>query len=310
MCGVCGCGGQDARIDGASGTAAPAGHHAHPHHEHDHDHGQHGRAPTGPEGAGHVARAGDRPGEHGPDGAPTADAGVETRLVAVEAAILARNDALAAANRARLAETSTLALDLVAAPGAGKTTLLVATIAAIGDAYPVAVVEGDQQTTHDADRIRAAGAPAVQVNTGRGCHLDAAMVGRALDRLPLGPGGVLFVENVGNLVCPAAFDLGEAAKVVIVSVAEGEDKPLKYPDAFAAAGLVVISKTDIAAACGADVDRLATNARRVNPLAPVLRVSARTGEGMEAWLGWLAARRGAIRGAPAAPDPATTAAAG
>jgi hydrogenase nickel incorporation protein HypB len=218
----------------------------------------------------------------------------QARLVAIETDILAKNDALAAANRRRLAETATLALNLVSSPGAGKTTLLVRTIEALAGRFPVAVIEGDQQTSNDADRIRATGAPAVQVNTGKGCHLDASMVGRALDALAPAPQGVLFVENVGNLVCPAAFDLGEDAKVVVFSATEGEDKPLKYPDMFAAATLALLSKTDLAPHCDADLDLAEANARRVNPAIAVLRLSARTGEGMAAWIDWIAARRRAV----------------
>jgi hydrogenase nickel incorporation protein HypB len=182
-----------------------------------------------------------------------------------------------------------LALNLVSSPGSGKTTLLCATIRALGDA-PLAVIEGDQQTSHDADRIRATGARAVQINTGKGCHLDAAMVGRAIDDLRPRPGSYLFIENVGNLVCPAAFDLGEEAKVAILSVTEGEDKPLKYPDMFTAAKLAILTKVDLAAACDADLAAYEANLRRVNPAIEVLRLSARSGEGMKAWTDWLAAR--------------------
>jgi hydrogenase nickel incorporation protein HypB len=205
--------------------------------------------------------------------------------------ILADNDRHAARNRQRLAASRTLALNLVSSPGSGKTTLLVSTIAALSGTVPVGVIEGDQQTSADADRIRAAGAPAIQINTGKGCHLDAHMVGHALDSLSAQAGGYLFIENVGNLVCPAAFDLGEAAKVAIVSVTEGEDKPLKYPDIFAAASLVLVNKVDLVPHVGADVGLLIANARRVNPDVTVLTVSARTGEGLDAWLAWLDARR-------------------
>ena len=215
-------------------------------------------------------------------------------MIEIETDILSKNDAYARTNRSRLAGLATLALNLVSSPGSGKTTLLCRTIADIAGRYPVAVIEGDQQTTNDADRIRATGAPAVQVNTGKGCHLDAHMVGHAIDHLALQPFGVLFIENVGNLVCPAAFDLGETAKVAILSVTEGEDKPLKYPDMFAAARLVLINKTDLAPHCDADLDLCEANARRVNPDVEILRVSARTGEGMDAWLQWIAREREAV----------------
>jgi hydrogenase nickel incorporation protein HypB len=184
-----------------------------------------------------------------------------------------------------------VALNFVSSPGSGKTTLLVRTIASLADSVPVAVIEGDQQTSVDADRIRAAGAPAVQINTGKGCHLDAHMVGHALDRLPALNHSFLFIENVGNLVCPAAFDLGEAAKVAIVSVTEGDDKPLKYPDIFAAASLILVNKIDLAPHVDADLGALIANAHRVNPDVTVLAVSARSGEGLDAWLAWLHAQR-------------------
>jgi hydrogenase nickel incorporation protein HypB len=204
----------------------------------------------------------------------------------VETAILSKNDGLAASNRRVLKALGALAVNLVSSPGSGKTTLLCRTIEMLG-AAPLAVIEGDQQTSHDADRIRATGARAVQVNTGKGCHLDAQMVGHAMAALALDPGSFLFIENVGNLVCPAAFDLGEDAKVVVLSVTEGEDKPLKYPDMFTAARLALLNKTDLAPHCDVDLDRYEANMRRVNPGIIILRVSARTGEGMEDWTRWL-----------------------
>ena len=214
----------------------------------------------------------------------------QERLIAVETSILSKNDALAAENRRALAARQVLALNLVSSPGSGKTTLLCETIRAMG-ARPLAVIEGDQQTSADADRIRATGAPAIQVNTGKGCHLDAAMVGHALTALNLPQGACLFIENVGNLVCPAGFDLGEDAKVAILSVTEGEDKPLKYPDMFTAARLAILNKIDLAPYCGADLAAYRANLRRVNPHIEILEVSARTGEGMQGWLNWLAARQ-------------------
>ena len=212
------------------------------------------------------------------------------RRVAVEQDILARNNAHAQANRARLAARGIFALNLVSSPGSGKTTLLVKTIEALKGGRDIAVIEGDQQTDLDADRIRATGAPAVQINTGKGCHLDAPMVGRALDQLPLAEGGLLMIENVGNLVCPASFDLGEAHKVVILSVTEGEDKPLKYPDMFRASSLVLINKCDLLPHVDFDVDRAIAFARQVNPDIESIRVSAKTGEGMEDWLAWIGQR--------------------
>lgn len=209
----------------------------------------------------------------------------------VERDILEKNDRFAGANRRRFAEARALALNLVSSPGAGKTTLLVKTLEDLRGTVPVAVVEGDQQTRLDAQRIAATGVPAVQVNTGTMCHLDAQMVGDALDRVPIPERGILFVENVGNLVCPAGFDLGEAAKVVLVSVTEGEDKPLKYPYMFRAARLVLVTKVDLLPHLDFDVAALEDNVRLVNPGAGVLRVSARSGEGLDGWYRWLDARR-------------------
>ena len=213
------------------------------------------------------------------------------RRVSLEQNLLAKNDALAALNRQAFAERGILALNLVSSPGSGKTTLLEQTILLLKGRVPVVVIEGDQQTSQDADRIRAAGAPAVQINTGKGCHLDAHMVGHALESLAPAAGSVLMIENVGNLVCPAAFDLGEAHKVVILSVTEGEDKPLKYPDMFAAADLMLLNKVDLLPHLRFDVDRCLGYAQRVNPGIRILHVSAQTGAGMEAWLAWIEAGR-------------------
>ncbi|MBE2277228.1 MAG: hydrogenase nickel incorporation protein HypB [Rhodobacteraceae bacterium] len=213
----------------------------------------------------------------------------QTRLIEVETSILAKNDGFAASNRRLLEALGVLALNLVSSPGSGKTTLLCRTIEALGN-VPLAVIEGDQQTSADADRIRATGARAIQINTGKGCHLDAQMVGHAIDSLRPQPASFLFIENVGNLVCPAAFDLGEAAKVAILSVTEGEDKPLKYPDMFTAARLAILNKLDLAPHCDANLELYEANLRRVNPKIEILRLSARTGEGMAEWLAWLRAR--------------------
>jgi hydrogenase nickel incorporation protein HypB len=215
------------------------------------------------------------------------------RAIKLEAAVLSANDRIAHVNRAYFESHRVAAYNLVSSPGSGKTTLLVATIEALGrerPALPLAVVEGDQQTSHDAQRIRAAGAPAVQVNTGKGCHLDAPMVAAACERLhdALGErGSLLLIENVGNLVCPALWDLGERAKVAILSVTEGDDKPIKYPDLFAAARLMVLTKVDLLPHVDFDVARCIDYARRVNPGIEVLLLSARSGQGMPAWLEWL-----------------------
>jgi hydrogenase nickel incorporation protein HypB len=207
--------------------------------------------------------------------------------VRIEEDILAANDALADVNRRALRDRGIFALNLVSSPGAGKTTLLVRTIAALRDSVPVSVIEGDQQTSLDADRIRNAGAAAVQINTGKGCHLDAHMVGHALARLDPPEGSLLMIENVGNLVCPAAFDLGEAHKVVVLSVTEGSDKPLKYPDMFRAADLMLVNKSDLLAYVDFDVDAAIGYARRMRPNLDAIVVSATTGEGFDAWLAWL-----------------------
>ena len=169
----------------------------------------------------------------------------QAQMVKIERDILGKNDARADQNRAWLRAHGIFALNLVSSPGSGKTSLLVRTLQALGGRVPAAVIEGDQQTEFDAERIRATGAPALQINTGKGCHLDADMVARALPRMALADGSLLLIENVGNLVCPAAFDLGEAHKVAILSVTEGEDKPLKYPDMFAAADLMLLNKVDL-----------------------------------------------------------------
>ncbi len=224
---------------------------------------------------------------HTADALAAGPAATTSRMVQIERDILASNDAIARRNRAWLAERGTFALNLVSSPGSGKTTLLVRTIEQLAGRLPVAVIEGDQQTSFDADRIRATGAPAIQINTGKGCHLDAAMVETALGRLPLADGAVLMVENVGNLVCPAGFDLGEAHKVVVLSVTEGEDKPLKYPDMFHAASLMLLNKVDLLPHLSFDVERCLANARRVNPAIEILQVSATTGQGMAAWLAWI-----------------------
>lgn len=228
------------------------------------------------------------------------------RTVRLEADVLGANDRIAAANRRHFDAHGVTVLNLLSGPGAGKTTLLVATLRALQRRRPalaLGVIEGDQQTSRDAERIRAVGVPAIQVNTGKGCHLDARMVADAFARLPLhghahdhahdhdghrtpAP-ALLLIENVGNLVCPALWDLGERAKVALLSVTEGDDKPLKYPDLFAAASLLLVSKTDLLPHVDFDVARCIDHARRVNPRIEVLQVSASRGDGLDAWLDWL-----------------------
>jgi hydrogenase nickel incorporation protein HypB len=230
----------------------------------------------------------------------------QERAIQIELDVLGANKAVAQHNRAHFASHGVSAFNLVSGPGSGKTTLLCASIKALlkrVPKLPVAVIEGDQQTSLDADRIRATGAVAIQVNTGKGCHLDAPMVARAFGQLDWHAGAhehtqdhahnahaapsILFIENVGNLVCPALWDLGEDAKVVILSVTEGEDKPLKYPDIFAAASLMLINKVDLLPYLRFDVVKCIDYARRINPAIRVLLVSAQTGQGMDAWLDWV-----------------------
>jgi len=215
----------------------------------------------------------------------------QDRLVKIEQNILTKNDGYAESNRRWLAERGVLALNLVSSPGAGKTTLLVETLNALKDQLPLGVIEGDQETANDADRIRETETPAIQINTGKGCHLDAHMVGHALQELPIKTGGVVFIENVGNLVCPAAFDLGEAAKVVILSVTEGEDKPIKYPDMFAAADIMILSKTDLLPHLDFDVDQAIEHAHTVNPGLEIVQVSAKTGQGLDNWTDQIVSRQ-------------------
>jgi hydrogenase nickel incorporation protein HypB len=283
MCTICGCGSDTVQVEGRKSAVDD---HWHQHadgswHRHDPPGGEHRHQHAGPDRqAGYVASLlatrNSRPA------APPA-----SRVVEVEQALLAKNDAIAAQNRKLLADRGIFALNLVSSPGAGKTSLLVRTIEAWKDSAPIAVIEGDQQTSRDADRVRAAGARAVQINTGKGCHLDARMVASALDQLSPAEASLLLIENVGNLVCPAAFDLGEAHKVAILSVTEGEDKPLKYPDMFRAADLVVLSKIDLLPYVDFDPETALDYARRVRPGIEVIRLSSKTGEGFDAWLAWL-----------------------
>ncbi len=210
----------------------------------------------------------------------------------VEEDILGRNNRIAARNRALFAGKGVFVLNLVSSPGSGKTTLLERTLADLAGRHRCAVVEGDQQTDNDAVRIAATGVPVKQVNTGAGCHLDAHMICHAVEGFDLDGLDLLFIENVGNLVCPAAFDLGEAHKVVVLSVTEGEDKPLKYPQMFHNSDVMLLNKTDLLPHLDFDVARCREMARRVNPGITIFELSARTGEGMGAWYGWLAARVG------------------
>jgi hydrogenase nickel incorporation protein HypB len=268
MCATCGCGDDGSTITVMSARAKsrpdlPG--HSHPHdhthpHEHDHDHQD----------------------DH--------DGHVHTETISLEQKVLAKNDLLAEQNRKWLAERDIVAFNLTSSPGAGKTTLLERTIRDLVGHRPVAVIEGDQETLLDAERIKAAGARAVQVNTGAGCHLDSDMVRRALEALDPEPGSILFIENVGNLVCPALFDLGELSKVVVISVTEGDDKPIKYPHMFAAAGLVIVNKTDLLPYVNFDLETCCAYVRSLNPGADILPMSATTGDGSAPWYEWIDVR--------------------
>ncbi len=251
MCDSCGCGQPSDAV-----TFRKPGEMEHHHHDHTHDH------------------------DHG-----------SGRTIDIKQDVLQQNNMLAQRNRGWFEAKNILALNLVSSPGSGKTTLLVRTITHLKTDIPISVIEGDQQTLTDANRIAATGAEVVQVNTGHGCHLDAEMVRKALQKLAPAENSIVMVENVGNLVCPALFDLGEASKVVIISVTEGDDKPLKYPTMFAASDLCIINKIDLLPYVDFDVDKCEKAAVQVNPELEFLRVSATTGEGMDQWYDWLRARR-------------------
>jgi hydrogenase nickel incorporation protein HypB len=209
------------------------------------------------------------------------------RLIRVEQDILAKNNSYAEQNRQYFQQHGIFALNFVSSPGAGKTTLLVATINALKNTRPIAVIEGDQQTDLDADRIRATGIAALQINTGKACHLDAHDIGHAVQDLQVADKSLLVIENVGNLVCPSSFDLGEAHKVVVLSVTEGDDKPLKYPDMFQAADLMIINKIDLLPYTNFNIERCVEFAKRINPNIEVLQLAATQEQTLGSWLAWL-----------------------
>ena len=287
----------------AHGEAHDHHHHDHPHthadgtthtHDHAHAHGHdHTHAASHDHAHEHAHSHPHAPGvvgdlDYGTGPARAHVPGMsQARMVQIEQDILSKNNTYARANRRWFDERGIFALNLVSSPGSGKTTLLCKTIAQLKGELVINVVEGDQQTANDAERIRATGVPALQINTGKGCHLDGHMVGHAVERLKPADHSLFLIENVGNLVCPAAFDLGEHHKVAILSVTEGEDKPLKYPDMFAAADVMLLNKCDLLPYLQFDADLAEANARRVNPKLVVFRVSATTGEGMAAWLDWI-----------------------
>ena len=265
MCSTCGCSdGAETRLTVFSGDQKAAHYHGEHHHDHSHD------------GHEHHHHDHDEGHEH-----PT------SRTLQLEQDILAKNNHLAEHNRGWLEGREILAFNLMSSPGAGKTSLLERTIRELGAEIPICVVEGDQETTLDAERIGATGCRAVQINTGSGCHLDAAMIADALKRLKPVSGSVLMIENVGNLVCPALFDLGESARIVIASVTEGEDKPLKYPHMFRAADVMILNKIDLLPYVPFNVDRCIGYARQINPALKVLQVSVLKGDGMDEWYSFL-----------------------
>ncbi len=251
MCTTCGCG--------------PNDQHSHDHHHHEHDSHHHHEHEDG------LHHAGKR------------------TVIAIEEDILTKNNRLASFNRALFKDRGIFVLNLVSSPGSGKTTLLERTLSDLSDKFRFAVIEGDQQTDNDAQRIAATGVPVKQINTGSGCHLDAHMVMHGSEGFDLDNLDVMLIENVGNLVCPASFDLGEHHKVVVLSVTEGEDKPLKYPQMFHNSSIMLLNKTDLLPHLDFDVEKCKEYARRVSHDITIFEVSARTGEGMDQWYQWLAA---------------------
>ena len=278
MCVTCGCSDGSTTITSFAESRSKGGDsthtHSHHHHHHAHDHGHHHHAHDHAHVHAHAAAA----------SASAAD----RETVRLQEDVLAKSKGVAERNRGWFIARNMLALNLVSSPGAGKTTLLERTVTDLAGTIPISVIEGDQHTLNDAMRIRATGAPVVQINTGAACHLEADMVARALAELAPPQDSVLMIENVGNLVCPAMFDLGEQAKVVIISVTEGDDKPAKYPHMVAASRLMLINKIDLLPHVDFDVAACIDRARQVNPDIEVLQVSARTGEGMGAWRDWIA----------------------
>jgi hydrogenase nickel incorporation protein HypB len=261
MCATCGCPRPEVEVESQPELAGPP----------EHDVGEDQRVPTGNEMASHAHFN----GRH------------DVRVLKLEADVLSENRKYAQQNRRYLCERRVGMLNLVSSPGAGKTTLLTETIGKLKNYIAVAVIEGDQQTSRDSDRIAATGVQVAQINTGKGCHLDAKMVGEVLESLTLEEGGILFVENVGNLVCPADFDLGEGKRVVMLSVTEGDDKPLKYPNIFASSDLMIVTKIDLLPYVDFDSEACTQYARRLNPSIEVIRTSAKTGNGMRLWCDWL-----------------------
>ena len=285
MCGICGCGDHLETTTSKGKNAGEGETHEHSHeHGHEHSHEHNHQHSHGEEGALTHTHSHEALVEGGTPG------GGQSRTISLEQSVYAKNDQFAAANADYFAKKRIFALNLLSSPGSGKTSLLVATIEALRGKYTIGVIEGDQQTNLDAERIRAAGAPSVQINTGRGCHLDAHGVAHAVEDLNPSEKSMLFIENVGNLVCPALFNLGEAYKVVILSVTEGEDKPLKYPDMFSVADLVIFNKIDLLPYVNFDLARSIELCKKIKPTVQTLALSATKGEGLEQWVKWLEER--------------------
>ena len=290
MCTVCGCGEGESRIEGQANHNHDHEHdHQHPHsHQHNHEHRHDGHVHTHDHHHHHAQDNHPHTHDYGQGPAHAHAPGMsQSRMVQIEQDILGKNNEYANANRSVFSTQGVLALNLVSSPGSGKTSLLTRSLNDLKHELEMSVIEGDQQTSNDAERIRETGVAAIQINTGKGCHLDAHQIGHALEHLSIKAQSVLFIENVGNLVCPAAFDLGEAHKVAILSITEGEDKPIKYPDMFHAADLLLLNKIDLLPYLDFDVDKCIDYARRVNPGIQILKVSATTGEGMQDWYQWI-----------------------
>jgi len=295
MCDTCGCGQPGNKFSIRKPGEENTGHdHEHNHkYEHTHDHVHDGKTHTH-EHTHEYSHSHDHTGhdhthdhshEHH-DHTHDHDHSHGTRI-SVEQDVLHKNDLLAERNRGFFEAKNIFTVNLVSSPGSGKTTLLEKTILNIGKDLDFYIIEGDQQTMNDADRIKAAGAPVIQVNTGSGCHLDAEMISKAAKELNISDNSVLLIENVGNLICPSMFDLGEAKRVVIISVTEGEDKPLKYPYMFNSSDICIINKTDLLPYMDFDIEKLKEYALRINHHLEIIELSAKTGEGMDSWYNWI-----------------------
>jgi len=286
MCDTCGCGSEGNEIKYTFPGKEMNHFHSHSHehshdgeihsHEHNHEHNHHH----------HGSHTHDHLHDHDHSHNHSHDH-TNSKTIDVGVDILSKNNLLAERNRGYFEAKNIKALNLMSSPGSGKTTLLEKTIKMVSEKYPVAVIEGDQQTMNDAERIQSAGAPVIQVNTGNGCHLDSDMINKASKELNLKDNSVLFIENVGNLVCPSLFDLGESKRVVIISTTEGEDKPIKYPTMFENTQLCIINKTDLLPYLDFDVNKCKQYALQVNNKLEFIELSAKTEEGMEKWLNWI-----------------------